>query len=120
MAINCASISCPDLSSEAYTAEKLETQLSEASSNFINNPDKGLYIKQGSGRVKLSKIFKWFGEDFVSNYGDQKLFNNYSLEENAVLNFAREYLESDELKNYLMNNKLKIGYLGYDWHLNDI
>ncbi len=119
MAINCASISCPDLRNEAYTPEKLEEQLADASINFINNPDKGVYVNEQSGKVKLSKIFKWFGDDFINNYGSKKLFNNYSLKENAVLNFTSEYIESEEVKEYLMNNKLKIGYLGYDWHLNE-
>lgn len=119
MAINCASISCPDLRNEAYTPEKLEEQLAYASTNFVNNPDKGVYVNEQSGKVKLSKIFKWFGDDFINNYGSKKLFNNYSLKENAVLNFTSEYIESEEVKEYLMNNKLKIGYLGYDWHLNE-
>ncbi|TDI88536.1 MAG: DUF547 domain-containing protein [Candidatus Dadabacteria bacterium] len=119
MAINCASISCPDLRNEAYTPEKLEEQLADASTNFVNNPDKGVYVNEQSGKVKLSKIFKWFGDDFINNYGSKKLFNNYSLKENAVLNFTSEYIESEEVKEYLMNNKLKIGYLGYDWHLNE-
>jgi len=119
MAINCASISCPDLRNEAYTPEKLEEQLADASINFVNNPDKGVYVNEQNGKVKLSKIFKWFGDDFINNYGSKKLFNNYSLKENAVLNFTSEYIESEEVKEYLMNNKLKIGYLGYDWHLNE-
>ena len=119
MAINCASISCPDLRNEAYTPEKLEEQLADASTNFVNNPDKGVYVNEQSGKVKLSKIFKWFGDDFINNYGSKKLFNNYSLKENAVLNFTSDYIESEEVKEYLMNNKLKIGYLGYDWHLNE-
>ncbi len=119
MAINCASISCPDLRNEAYTPEKLEEQLADASINFVNNPDKGVYVNEQSGKVKLSKIFKWFGDDFINNYGSKKLFNNYSLKENAALNFTSEYIESEEVKEYLMNNKLKIGYLGYDWHLNE-
>lgn len=119
MAINCASISCPDLRNEAYTPEKLEEQLADASINFVNNPDKGVYVNEQSGKVKLSKIFKWFGDDFINNYGSKKLFNNYSLKENAVLNFTSDYIESEEVKEYLMNNKLKIGYLGYDWHLNE-
>lgn len=119
MAINCASISCPDLSSEAYTPDKLEEQLAEASVRFVNNPEKGVFVNQERGRVKLSKIFKWFGEDFIKNYGNNNLFNNYSLKENAALNFSTDYFESNETKEYLMNNKLKIGYLGYDWHLNE-
>ena len=120
IAINCASISCPDLSNEAYVAERLEQQLAQASINFVNNPSKGIQIDEQKGKVKLSKIFKWFGEDFIQNYGGTKLFNNYSLKENAVLNFTAEYLESQPVKEYLMNNKLKIGYLGYDWHLNEL
>ncbi|MEM7008330.1 MAG: DUF547 domain-containing protein [Thermodesulfobacteriota bacterium] len=119
MAIVCASISCPDLSPNAYTADKIEEQLTQASIDFINNPEKGVSIDQKDGRVKLSKIFKWFGDDFIPNYGTQKLFNHYSLKENAVLNFAADYLQSDEQKEYLMTGKLKIGYLGYDWNLNE-
>lgn len=119
MAINCASISCPDLSSEAYTPDKLEEQLKEASISFVNNPQKGVLVNMENGRVKFSKIFKWFGQDFIRNYGNKNLLNNYSLKENAILNFSADYINSDETKKYLMNNKLKIGYLGYDWHLNE-
>ncbi len=119
MAINCASISCPNLSKEAYVPQRLEQQLAQASIDFVNNPSKGIQIDEQKGKVKLSKIFKWFGEDFIPNYGGTKLFNNYSLKENAVLNFTADYLESQQTKEYLMNKKLKIGYLGYDWHLNE-
>ena len=72
------------------------------------------------GRIKLSKIFKWFGEDFIKNYGNKNLHSGYSLKENAVINFSIDYLESDEAKKYLMNKRLKIGYLGYDWNLNEL
>jgi len=119
MAINCASISCPDLSDEAYVPERLEQQLADASSNFVNNPDKGVYVDEQSGKVKFSKIFKWFGDDFINNYGNKKLFNSYSPKENAVLNFTSDYLESQQTKEYLMNKRLKVGYLGYDWQLNE-
>ncbi len=119
MAIVCASDSCPDLSSEAYIPERIEAQLASAARGFINNPDKGIYVNKSNRKVKFSKIFKWFGEDFIPNYGNQKLFNNYSLKENAALNFTLDYLESEETKEYLMSNKLKIGYLKYDWHLNE-
>ncbi len=94
-------------------------QLANAASSFVNNPQKGVFVNQENAEVKFSKIFKWFGEDFVKNYGNNDLFNNYGLKENAVLNFANNFIESDETKEYLMNNKLKIGYLGYDWNLNE-
>ncbi len=119
MAIVCASISCPDLRDEAYVASNLEDQLAEASSIFVNNPEKGVYVDGSRGLVKFSKIFKWFGDDFIPSYSNKKLFNNYSLKENAALNFTSDYLESEQAKEYLMSNKLKIGYLKYDWHLNE-
>ena len=119
MAINCASISCPDLSNEAYRADQLEKQLTSASANFVNNSQKGVLIDQESGKVKLSKIFKWFGEDFTQNYGSDILFSEYSLKENAVLNISTQYLESKKAREYVMKHKLKIGYLDYDWQLNE-
>ena len=39
-AVVCASVSCPDLRTEPYTAAKLETQLSEQTATFLKNPKK--------------------------------------------------------------------------------
>ena len=120
MAIVCASISCPDLSREAYTGEKLEKQLASASVSFINNPDKGVRIDEEENRVKVSKIFKWFGDDFIKNYGEPISFKNESLKNNAVLNFISDYLASEDNKEYIEKDDFKLGYLGYDWHLNEM
>ena len=119
IAINCASVSCPDLRNEAYVPGKLEEQLTQASVAFINNPEKGLYINEGDGIVKFSKIFNWFGEDFIAGYGDDHSFEGRSKKENAVINFALTYVDSTSKKEYLTRNNFRIGYLNYDWHLND-
>ncbi len=60
-AINCASKSCPPLRTEAYTAEKLETQLKEQAILFINHLD---YNQITEDEIVVSKIFFWFGGDF--------------------------------------------------------
>lgn len=117
-AINCASIGCPDLRGVAYTRDKLEEQLSQASAGFINNGVKGLEIDEHDGRVRFSKIFKWFGEDFVDKYGGQYEFEGRSEKENAILNFALIYLADDNKKDFLKRNDFDMGWLGYDWHLN--
>ena len=39
-AINCASASCPQLSNEAFRASKVQKQLEEATSLFINDTTK--------------------------------------------------------------------------------
>ena len=120
MAIVCASVSCPDLSSEAYTGDKIEEQLAAASVRFVNNPDKGVSIDERARKVKVSKIFKWFGDDFIENYGDSVRFRNESLKNNAVLNFIIDYLISDSNKAYLEKDDFKLAYLKYDWHLNEM
>lgn len=120
MAIVCASISCPDLVNEAYTGDKIEEQLKEASVRFVNNPDKGAFVDKEDGRVKVSRIFKWFGEDFTKNYGKPVRFRDESLVNNSVLNFVSEYLVSDNQKGFKDKGDFKFGYLKYDWNLNDM
>ncbi len=61
-AIVCASLSCPDLRREAYTAAKLNTQLDEQTRRFLANPAKGLRVE--GNRVFQSAIFSWFKDDF--------------------------------------------------------
>ncbi|MBF0587619.1 MAG: DUF547 domain-containing protein [Magnetococcales bacterium] len=62
MAIVCASLSCPDLRSEPYSAAKLEQQLEDQTRHFLHNRSKGLRLK--GQQVRLSKIFDWFEKDF--------------------------------------------------------
>ncbi len=60
-AVNCASLGCPNLSTQAYTAENMEQQLEYAASAFINHP-RGVEVKDG--KLVLSSIYNWFKEDF--------------------------------------------------------
>ncbi|MGD8764768.1 MAG: DUF547 domain-containing protein [Desulfobacteraceae bacterium] len=99
-AINCAAISCPPLSSVPYRADILNDQLNESTRSFLNNP--GSYKLDGND-LYVSRIFKWFAEDF-----------NYD-----VLGFYLNYA-NDELKQKLEAKRttLRIKYLHYDWGLN--
>jgi hypothetical protein len=45
-AINCASVSCPNLLNEAYTEAKLEQQLKAVSISFINDKTKKYYKRK--------------------------------------------------------------------------
>ncbi|RME34276.1 MAG: DUF547 domain-containing protein [Gammaproteobacteria bacterium] len=62
MAIVCASIGCPDLRREPYTAAALDGQLDDQARAYLANPDKGLRLEAGVAHV--SKIFDWFDQDF--------------------------------------------------------
>ena len=61
-AIVCASLSCPDLRTEAYSPAQLDDQLEDQAQQFLANNTKGLTIEEG--HLKLSKIFDWFEKDF--------------------------------------------------------
>lgn len=66
-ALNCASVSCPDLRREAYTADLLYSQLDDQVDGFINQFGKGAKL-QGDV-LHLSKIFKWYAGDFDESGG---------------------------------------------------
>ena len=64
-AVNCASVSCPPLRREPYVADRLERQLILATRDYLAS-DLGLQV-DGS-RLRVSSIFKWYGQDFISGY----------------------------------------------------
>jgi len=105
VAIVCASISCPDLRKEVYTAENLDAQLDDQVKRFLENRGKGLRIDRAEGKIWLSSIFKWFKEDFDSSGG--------------VVEFVIKHVsERDGI--FLKGKNFKISYLNYDWRLNSL
>ena len=102
-AVNCASISCPNLLTIPYDAKNIYKQLNEAFSDFVNS-SKGVEIKGNT--LELSKIFEWYGVDFGNTDADIK-------------NFIAYYLTSQKLKKEILNTN-KIIYKNYNWDLNGI
>lgn len=92
-AINCAAISCPDLRGEAYRANMLDSQLQDQTIKTLNNPAKGL--ERQDRVVRVSKIFKWFREDF---------------RDGNIRTWLQQYVEIDPDK--------PIAFMQYDWSLN--
>lgn len=74
-AIVCASLSCPDLRAEAFTAEGLEVQLEEQTRAFLSADSKGFRLE--SGRAQVSQIFNWFEEDFDAAGGVEAFVSRY-------------------------------------------
>ena len=102
-AVNCAALGCPNLQDRAYVPEKLDQMLNASAMRFINHP-RGTSIDE-TGRLTLSSIYKWFGEDFGDDLDE-------ILEH--ILGYA-----SDELKEKIpTDGKIKVKYR-YDWSLND-
>ena len=104
-AIVCASLSCPDLRAEPYTADRLDTQLDEAARTFLANPAKGLVPGPDGKTAKVSSIFKWFGDDFGVVGG--------------VSTFIRTKADPSAAARIAGLTDAGLSYLEYDWSLND-
>ncbi|MFC4994909.1 DUF547 domain-containing protein [Rubritalea tangerina] len=94
-AVNCASISCPPLRNEAYTAEKLENQLADQAQLFVASPH-AVQIKGNS--AYYSQLFDWYKNDFAES-NPAKIINKYASKK--------------------IPTNLKIRWIKYDWNLNE-
>lgn len=96
-AINCASRSCPNLEQQAHEADTLYEQLDLATKKFLHDPSKNTL---NESEVRLSKIFKWFEEDFTQS--------------GSVLDFINLYVERP------LSRHTNVKYQRYDWSLNQL
>ena len=93
-AVNCASLGCPNLQPQAFTADNTETLLEQAASEFVNS-DKGVLVK--NSKLQLSSIYEWFDVDFGNREQLIKHLNQYRTKP--------------------VPSAIKISY-DYDWSLN--
>lgn len=100
-AVNCASIGCPNLRTEAFTGTALDAQLDAAARDYVNHP-RGITVRSGS--LIASSIYSWFKVDFGGS-------------DAGVIAHARKYANPD------LSAKLEgittIDSHAYDWALND-
>jgi len=82
------------------------------------NASRGLRIDRQNNTVYLSSIFKWYGADFVGKHTPRTGFDGLNKTQRAGLNFCSGYL-ADRDRRYLAKGGYSVGYLDYDWTLND-
>lgn len=99
-AVNCASIGCPNLQDQAFTAANTEALLTLAAGQYINHP-RGVLIADDT--LVLSSIYEWYGEDF-------------GADETHLIAHLIEYAKVD-LKKQLRLFTAVDDYQ-YDWSLN--
>lgn len=95
-AINCASVSCPNLLNKAYLPETIDSQLDAVTRAFINDKTKNTIT---ANEVKISDIFNWFSADFKTK-------------NTSVIDFISTY------STVKINKKAKVKYATYNWNLN--
>ncbi len=109
-AVNCASIGCPMLREEAYVAERLDSQLENATRRFLSDANRNRF-DSASGRLLVSRIFDWYEEDFeaASDSADVKGY---------LAAYADLLADTEKDRRRLADGDFHIGYLDYDWRLN--
>ncbi|SDX64322.1 DUF547 domain-containing protein [Hymenobacter psychrophilus] len=96
-ALVCASISCPPLRPEAYTAARLSAQLDAQGRAFLNDTGKN---KLNAQSAQLSNYFNWYKDDWNKNG-------------QSVVKWVNKYAKTN------ISDNTKIGYLDYNWNLNE-
>ena len=96
-AINCASMSCPKLLNEAYTAGKINEQLDRATKEFINSDKNDI----SANSPKVSSLFDWYKKDFITDKTP------------TIAAYINQYSKTK------INSGATISYKEYDWNLNE-
>jgi hypothetical protein len=112
MAVVCASIGCPALRPEAFTASKMETQLDDSVKRFLRDRTRNR-VNTSSGKLEVSKIFDWYKGDF------DKGFKGISSREVFFARYAESLSDDAAVRQQIKDGKLGIAHLDYDWSLND-
>ena len=111
-AVNCASVGCPALLEEAYTGDKLDSQLEAQTKRFLADTSRN---KMSDNTLYLSKIFDWYSEDFEGENGewrDTSTLNEFILLYKDAMQLTEAQVTA------LKNGTADIEYLNYDWALN--
>ena len=119
-AVNCASIGCPMLREEAFTAGQLDAQLEEQTVRFLSDRSRNRYNPQREA-LEVSKIFDWFKEDWQSGYkGIGKDQTMVASREQYFGKYAKLLSDKPEEQSVIAAGKVEIRTLDYDWNLNDV
>lgn len=107
-AVNCASIGCPALRPEAYSADRWSEQLDDQTRRFLRDRSRNRVFRANPLHLEVSAIFVWYEEDFERSGGLQAFLSRYA----DALGLDAQGVAA------LREGRAEIDYLDYDWRLN--
>lgn len=93
----CAAVGCPPISAYAYMPDTLEEQIDQKTKETLNLP---WYVRVHVNRALVSKVFDWYGKDFINDT-------------TSIKSFINKYRDSP------IPDGHELAYYEYDWTLND-
>jgi len=112
-AVNCASIGCPALREEAFVAARLDAQMDEQTVRFMSDRTRNRWNAQ-RGRLELSKIFDWYGEDFRLGHRGIGSLTAFAAR------YADQLTDAPADRERVRAGGVDIAFTDYDWALNDV
>ena len=114
----CAAIGCPRLPNRAILPATLNAQLDATTAAFFTDPAKNR-VDAGGGKVYVSKIMEWYGDDFVGWKGTPsapELSGRPEKEAATIRLLGKHASEADQA--FLAKNGFVVVFNDYDWALN--
>ena len=103
-ALVCAARGCPPLRGKPYVGARLQEQFDDQARTFLADTEKN-HVVAVRRVVVVSKIFKWYEEDFTRDG-------------NSVLGTIEKFFPA-EARDELKVGGFRLEYSDYDWSLND-
>jgi hypothetical protein len=110
-AVNCASIGCPMLRDEAFTADRLDTQLDDSMRRFLADRSRNRFDAAGN-TLSVSEIFDWYKGDFEQGH------QGFTSLDATFARYADALGDTPQARDAIRKGGLNIRYLEYDWALN--
>ena len=110
-ALVCGSVSCPTLRGTPYTGDDLDQQLDDQIRSFLSAG--AVVPDRAAGVVRLSRVFLWFGADFVRPHRMPTLI---PVSRNKTLDALKRWLEPD-LADWIEATQPEVSFQAYDWGL---
>lgn len=119
LVLSCGARSCPPFPREAFVAPRVEGQLFLMANQRVQD-ENFVRIDTAKKRIFLSRIFHWYGDDFILDFGSEPQQGvKFTPPDMAVLSFIRHYTQDSEKVEFLESLRFKIKYLPFDWALAD-
>jgi hypothetical protein len=120
LALSRGAVGGPRLKSEAFSSERLESQLATMASELPTHRDL-IFVDVSNERLSVNPLFSWREAIFTKALGDRApaIYATRSPLERAVLALIDPLLVPSEAE-FLRKNTFRMAFHDFDWKLNDL
>lgn len=107
----CGSVSCPTLRETPFTGTGLDDQLEDQMTSFMSRG--GGSVDRATRTVTLSRVFKWYGRDFVA---PSRMPTILPAGGNRIAAAVAPWLSAEDAA-FVTNERPAVRFAAYDWGL---